>query len=348
MDIAKFPKIHPYSAVIVISDVTTTLNTASRYNPLMPRKLIPALAALFLLLTSSCSPVTPASQPSAALTPYLTLTPSPTTAPGMGIFLAETPLPSPTPFTYIIQSGDTMGALAQKFGVPLDALIAANPNVSPNAMSVGQTLFIPADENNPTGEATPTAVPFAIVQIQCYPTLDNGMWCFALARNDSSDALENLSARLSLLSADGGLVAAQDALLPLNVLPPHTSLPLTVFFPSPAPVDATPRAQILSATILSPNDARYLNASIANPLTEIASDGRTARVSGQVSLPAESLPAQAVWVVAVAYDAAGRVVGFRRWEGSGLQPGGSIPFQLMVASLGSRVTRVEVFVEARP
>jgi LysM repeat protein len=304
------------------------------------------LATLILLV--ACGTAAPNSPAPAALMPYLTLTPSPTTTPDVGTAAADTALPSPTPFTYTIQAGDTLSALAQKFGVPLDALIAANPNVSPNAMSVGQTLLIPTDKNNPTGEATPTAVPFAISQIQCYPTLDNGMWCFALARNDSADALENVSARLSLHSSDGGLVAAQVAILPLNVLPPHSSLPLTVFFPSPAPVDASPHAQILSATILQPNDALYLNASLLNPLTEIASDGRTARLSGQVSLPANSLPAQTVWVTAVTYDAAGRVVGFRRWEGSGLQPGGSIQFVLTVASLGSRVTRVELFVEARP
>jgi LysM repeat protein len=318
------------------------------YNPAMPSFRKYSIFPAVLIILTSCGIATPNSPAPAPLTPYLTLTPSPTTAPETNILLADTPLPSPTPFTYTIQAGDTMSALAQKFGVPLDALIAANPNVSPNAMSVGQALLIPTDKNNPTGEATPTAVPFAISQIQCYPTLDNGMWCFALARNDSADALENLSVRLSLLSADGGLVAAQDALPPLNVLPSHTSLPLTVFFPSPAPVDASPRAQILSATIVSPNDARYLNASLRNPLTEIAADGRTARLSGQVSLPAESVPAKTVWVAAVAYDAAGRVVGFRRWEGSGLQPGASIQFDLTVASLGSRVTRVELFVEARP
>ena len=263
----------------------------------MSRKLLPAIAALVLLLTS-CAPAT-LEPSSAALTPYLTLTPSPTAAPISQGEAADTPLPSPTPFTYTIQAGDTMGELAQKFGVPLDALIAANPSISPNAMPIGATLRIPADENNPTGEATPTPVPFAITQVQCYPTLDGGMWCFALARNDSADALENLSARLSLLSADGTVAAAQVAIPPLNVLPPHASLPLTVFFPPPVPADASPRAQT-------------------------------------------------VWVVAVAYDAAGRVVGFRRWDGGGLQPGGSLPFDLTVASLGSRVTRVELFIEARP
>ena len=313
----------------------------------MPRKPILALGALFLLFTSHCAPLASSNQP-AALTPFQTFTPSPTSAPELGLVTAQAALPSPTPFTYIIQAGDTMGALAQKFGVSLDALIAANPNVSPNAMPIGATLFIPTDKNNPTGESTPTPVPFLISQINCYPTLDNGMWCFALARNDSADALENLSARISLLSSDGGLVAAQDAIPPLNVLPPHSSLPLTVFFAPPIPAEARPRAQILSSTILPLNDTRYLPATLMNPLTEIAPDGRTARVTGSVSLPANSAAAKTVWVAAVAYDAAGRVVGFRRWEGSGLQPGGSLMFDLTVSSLASRVTRVEVFVEARP
>jgi LysM repeat protein len=316
----------------------------------MSRKSLLAFCVLLLFFTSSCASQSPSPSDGqdVALTPYLTSTPSATASPLPVEGDAQTALPTPTPFTYIIQAGDTMGALAQKFGVSLDALIAANPTISPNAMPVGAALLIPTDKDNPTGEATPTPVPFLIIQIDCYPTLDNGMWCFALAQNDSDSALENLSARISLLSADGGVVAAQDALPPLNVIPPHTSLPLTVFFPPPAPLDARPRAQILSATILASNDARYLPAVPSVPLIEIAPDGRTARVSGQVSLPANVAAANTVWVAAVAYDAAGRVVGFRRWEGSGLQPGVSLTFDLTVASLGSRVTRVDVFVEARP
>jgi hypothetical protein len=56
-----------------------------------------------------------------------------------------------------------------------------------------------------------------------------------------------------------------------------------------------------------------------------------------------------VWVAATAYDATGRVVGLRRWEwAEGLSPGGSLPFELMIASLGGRIERVEFAVEARP
>lgn len=305
----------------------------------MPRSLI--LAALLLCL-AACAPVA-SPDPSAALTPYHTLTPGVISTPELKFVTSQAAPSTPTPFAYIVQAGDTMGVIAQNFGVPLDALIAANPSVSPNAMPIGATLYIPTDKNNPTGESTPTPVPFVISQMDCYPTLDNGMWCFALARNDSDVALENLSARISLLSADGGLVAAQDAIPPLNVIPPHTSLPLTTFFAPPIPADAHPQAQILSSTSLAAGDARYLPALLVNPLTEISPNGKTARVTGQVSLSANAAQAKIVWVVAVAYDDAGRVVGFRRWEGTGAGA-----FDLTVSSLGSRVKRVELFVEARP
>ncbi len=174
------------------------------------------------------------------------------------------------------------------------------------------------------------------------------MWCFLLVQNNSADALENVSAQIWLIPADGGLAASQVAIPPLHIIPPRSSVPLTAFFPAPAPLEASPRVQILSGTVVPANNTRTLNASLLNPVTGIAPNGRSASVRGEVSLPADSPPAQTVWVVAVAYDAAGGVVGFRRWEGSGLQPGGSLPFTLTVASLGAAVVRVELFVEARP
>lgn len=323
----------------------------------MPRRLI--LAALLLLTAcgtaNSPSHSTPGGLPSgegqgegATLIPYLTSTPSPTLALAPEVIFADTPLPTPTPFTYTVKSGDTLGAIADQFRIPLDALMAANPNVSPNAMSVGTKLLIPADINNPSGEPTATPAPFAITQVQCYPTADGGLWCFALARNDSGSALDNLSARISLLSSDGKLAAAQTAITPLNRIPPRSSMPLTVFFPAPLPADVTPRVQTLSAFALAEDDPRYLPVTLIGLTTVIAEDGRTARVSGQATLSATEKPASTVWVAAVTYDSSGRVTGFRRWEWSGqLGAFGSLPFDFPVSGFGADMARVEVFAEAR-
>jgi LysM repeat protein len=55
---------------------------------------------------------------------------------------APTPIPA-VPYEYVIQAGDTLGAIAQRFGVSVDVLIAANTLRDPNNLIQGQVLFIP-------------------------------------------------------------------------------------------------------------------------------------------------------------------------------------------------------------
>ncbi len=47
--------------------------------------------------------------------------------------------------TYVVQPGDTLWEIAQQFGVSLQALINANPQVNPQNLQVGQVLQIPTD-----------------------------------------------------------------------------------------------------------------------------------------------------------------------------------------------------------
>lgn len=324
----------------------------------MQRTLLSAsltlLSSLFLLLTSCTSQETASTPRPPTPIPFVPSTRSPSPHEGAlqtpeGLVVAETPLPSPTPFTYTIQRGDTISSIALKFGVSMDDLQAANPEISPNTMSIGQVIRIPSNPDNPSGEPTPTPAPFTVQQIECYPTADRGMWCFVLAHNDFPDFMENVSAQVTLVDSDGTTLASQTALLPLNILPPNTSLPLAVFFPAEIPFGAKPQVQVLTAIRLLPNDERYLPATISNTLVQVNADGRSARVTGQVILPAEAKAASQVWVTGTAYDGAGRVVGLRRWEWSaGLAAGGSLPFEFMISSLGGKIERIEFAVEARP
>jgi LysM repeat protein len=320
---------------------------------------LPPFAVRFLssfsFLLASCTSQGITSTPlSSTLIPFATSTRSPISPTGTlqtpeGVVAAETSLPTPMPFTYTVQRGDTISSIALKFGVSMDDLQAANPEISPSAMSVGQVINIPINPENPSGEPMSTPASFTIQQIECYPTADQGMWCFVLAHNDFPDFVENVSAQVTLVDADNTVIASQTALLPLNILPPNTSLPLTVFFPPEVPSDAKPQVQVLTAIRLLPNDERYLPATINNTLVQINADGRSARVNGQVLLPADTNAASQVWVVGTAYDEVGHVVGVRRWESNaGLSSGGSLPFEFMVSSLGGRIKRVTFAVEARP
>lgn len=303
----------------------------------------------FILLGTACAPQQTVSTPKPlTLRPYLTATQTTPHWTPIELVAAETPLPTSTPFTYSVKSGDTISSIALQFGVTIDELMAINPEVNANAMSIGITLKIPSNPQNPTGESTPTPAPFTIEQIQCYPTTNKGMWCFVLVHNDFPDFMENVSAQVTLLDSNGNFIATQVALLPLDILPPNTSLPLAVYFPPDIPVDAKPQVQILTAIRLLSNDSRYLPATVNNTLVQINADSHFADITGEVRLPAESNAATQTWVAAVAYDESGRVVGVKRWEGGGVQPGGSLNFEMTVASLGGVLTRVEFAVEARP
>lgn len=322
----------------------------------MDRHLLISIAqtSVFLLLTA-CAPGTPPSAPpEVALTPFLTSTPS--LSPQVGaiqtpevVVAAETPLPSPTPFTYTVQRGDTISSLSLKFDVSMDDLLAANPEVSPNAMSVGQVINIPGSPENLSGEPTPTPAAFAIRQVECYSTVDRGMWCLVLVHNDYPDFMENISAQVSLVDPNNTTLARQTAFLPLNILPPDTAMPLTVFFPPVIPSNVKPTVQVLTAIRLLPDDKRYLPAAINNTLVQVNADGSVAHVSGHVLLPGDSNAASQTWVTGTAYDETGRVVGLRRWESdAALAPGGNLPFEFSVSSLGGTIVRVDFAVEARP
>ena len=81
----------------------------------------------------------PPQQPNAA-------TPAPTAAPGE---------PGVCGATYTVVSGDTTFGIADKCGVDADDIIAANQDIDPRSLTVGQVLKMPP-KPAATDEATPT------------------------------------------------------------------------------------------------------------------------------------------------------------------------------------------------
>ena len=104
------------------------------------------------LLLAACgggsSPGTPASGAAAPTATLAATLPTP-------LILGGGVAQSPGGSTYTIKSGDTLAKIAQHLGISLQDLRAANPNINPSTLSVGQTIKLPAG----AAAATPAAVP---------------------------------------------------------------------------------------------------------------------------------------------------------------------------------------------
>lgn len=84
----------------------------------------------------------------ATLTPTAEATPTPEATPE--------PTATPATTTYAVQEGDTLIAIAQRFGVTVEAIQAANPGVTPEGLQIGQLLVIPRSDGAPTAPPPPT------------------------------------------------------------------------------------------------------------------------------------------------------------------------------------------------
>ena len=112
----------------------------------MRRQLGFALAGV--LLVAACGGgTTPTPEPSPSITPAPTdvyaQSPAPSEAASAGPEVSAAPTTPVGGTTYTVKAGDTMWAIAQKYGITVDALKAANPTVEPTKMRIGSELVIP-------------------------------------------------------------------------------------------------------------------------------------------------------------------------------------------------------------
>ncbi|HFC11833.1 MAG TPA: LysM domain-containing protein, partial [Anaerolineae bacterium] len=87
--------------------------------------------------------------------------------------------------TYVVQSGDTLARIANRFNTTISTIADANNIVNPNYIYIGQVLTIPDGSDN-GGDSTPTTIPVSQLTYTVQP----------------GDTLSRIAARFGTTSAE--------------------------------------------------------------------------------------------------------------------------------------------------
>jgi|LSQX01.1.fsa_nt_gb LysM repeat protein len=279
----------------------------------------------------------------------------------------ETPLPTataipsptatPEPVTFTVKENTDMFSIALYYGITLDELKAANPEVNPNAMSLGTVLLIPvtptapSSQRTPASGLTPAAADGSVVimgEPVCYPEPLGGVYCLVSVENNGEERVENPSVYFAISNQLQSFSREAIVFSPLNILPAGASLPVMAYFAGPVPADVSVLAEVENWLPVMPDDSRYAQAEVGESQIELAENQLSAQVSGEIIVKSIDKELHSLRLLAAAYDQAGNVVGLRLWEAdSPINADAPIPFSTFVYSISQPIDKIELFTEAR-
>ena len=293
--------------------------------------------------TPTVSPTRPLPTPRPTLTPPATATLAPATLPPL-----REATPSPTPVTYVVQSGDTPIVIANKFGVSVADLIAIN-NIDPAALQIGQTLIIPIGPSASGAQSSallpsPTPTPLEIRGLNVYRTPTGSLEALGEVFNPGPDAIGNVQLEISLLDKSGQTLLTVPFFVAQEMVRPNATSPFRVLFTDPPAAYDRYSIVPLRGEVIDPA-ARYASFTVTK--SEGAPSGSQFRVFGEVT-NADTVNAGRVLLVVTTYDPDGRVIGYRQTvlsEGP-VAPNQALAFDISLASSSPNVARYAVSVEA--
>jgi len=248
---------------------------------------------------------------------------------------------TPTPFTHIVQPDETLYGIAVKYDVSLDRLVSVNPGLDSRLLTVGTEIIIPLAEEE-YRPPTPTPYALAMEESVCYPTADQGLYCYALVENNQEFSVENISIAFNIFNAEQELVKSQIGFPPLNTLFPGQSIPVGALIPN---VQANQNQ--ISTTLLSayPSNLQDPLVVITEYNLEYSQGDTIARVSGRFKILHEELLGGETWIVGIGY-AQGKPVALRKWiSNTDREQSDPFTFDFLLYSLGPEIEQIELFSE---
>lgn len=315
-----------------------------------------AVLGISLLLTACGQVITLTPTPTPEPTPTVdvagvasTVEPTPTPAPYTP---APTPTPTvtPTPVFHTIAGGESLLAIATRYGVSVAALQDANGILDPRLLQVGQQLIIPGVENGEASDAfataTPTPVPLAIENVHFSETALGGLWVLGEIHNTTGTPLEQVRVGVTLSDDQQTELAQAQTLVALDLIDTGERAPFAVLFEAAPERFDQYQVAVLSA-VPAYVGSYYRDLAVENLVTT-SERYASYTVSGTIrnTGPEEAVSVQ---VVLTAYDPMDRVVAMRAVDPAHnvVPRGGETTFSAILAPLGGPVVRIEAAAQGR-
>ncbi len=248
---------------------------------------------------------------------------------------------------YIVQAGDTLIPIANRFGVSVADLIAANGNLDATRLQIGQQLIIPQSPQSVPADGallpSPTPVPYEVRGLNSVRSPAGSLDVLGEVFNPGPTGMGNVKVLVVLQDGAGNPLQSAVASIPLDAVPVNQTSPFRVLFTDPPQGFATFNVIPLRAESVDPR-------TIVVPLTVSNVTGRPEgpqfRVSGEITnVTAET--AGRVRLLVTIYDAERRVVGYRYFmlSEAPLGPNGVLPFDVLLTTATPNVASFAVYAE---
>lgn len=257
------------------------------------------------------------------------------------------PIVTPTPVVYVVQAGDTLIPIANKFGVSVADLVAANGNLDATRLQIGQELVIPqASQSVPADGsllASPTPVPFEVRGLNFVQSPAGSLDVLGEVFNPGPTGMGNVKVLITLQDNAGNPLQNAVAVIALDAVPANQTSPFRVLFTDPPPTYAQLNITPLRSEAIDPNALVIpLNVSNVNGRPE----GPQFRITGDVTNATAETPNKVRLLVTI-YDADRRVVGYRYFvlTETPLIPNAPLPFDVSLTTATPNVASFAVYAE---
>jgi len=219
------------------------------------------------------------------------------------------PISSPTPFIYLVESGDTLFDIAAFHNLTTQEITELNPDLDPSFLLVGQEIVLPelATAPEPTPIPTTASVEVELSGLNKVESSTGGNWLFGEVFNGTGQSVENIVVNLQLIDDAMQLFEEELVWVASNILEPDERAPFGLLINSAPEGNVNLHAQIVSADAVVDAGNRYTNFEVID--SEVTIGDSRVRVDGQIHNTGQSV-ANSISIIVTIYDGSGRVTGY--------------------------------------